>query len=70
MTKLGINPWVAHFFVFFLSVWGELSAADVAFAAVSARDCERVVHATMWQALKIWLPITVLTFALFTPRIW
>ena len=24
MTKLGINPWVAHFFVFFLSVWGEL----------------------------------------------
>ncbi|OGA34834.1 MAG: TRAP transporter, partial [Betaproteobacteria bacterium RIFCSPLOWO2_12_FULL_64_23] len=25
MTKLGINPWVAHFFVFLLSVWGELS---------------------------------------------
>ncbi|OFZ90243.1 MAG: TRAP transporter, partial [Betaproteobacteria bacterium RBG_16_64_18] len=25
MTKLGVNPWVAHFFVFLLSVWGELS---------------------------------------------
>ncbi|MEK7876569.1 MAG: TRAP transporter fused permease subunit, partial [Pseudomonadota bacterium] len=25
LTKLGVNPWVAHFFVFLLSVWGELS---------------------------------------------
>ena len=25
LTKLGINPWVAHFFVFLLSVGGELS---------------------------------------------
>ena len=25
MQELGINPWVAHFFVFLMSVWGELS---------------------------------------------
>ena len=25
MQELGVNPWVAHFFVFLMSVWGELS---------------------------------------------
>jgi TRAP transporter 4TM/12TM fusion protein len=66
MTKLGINPWVAHFFVFFLSVWGELSPPTSLSAAVSARIANASFMATMWQALKICLPITVMTFALFT----
>jgi len=66
MTKLGINPWVAHFFVFFLSVWGELSPPTSLSAAVSARIANASFMQTMWQALKICLPITVLTFALFT----
>jgi TRAP-type uncharacterized transport system fused permease subunit len=66
MTKLGINPWIAHFFVFFLSVWGELSPPTSLSAAVSARIANTSFMATMWQALKICLPITVMTFALFT----
>ena len=66
MTKLGINPWVAHFFVFFLSVWGELSPPTSLSAAVSARIANASFMQTMWEALKICLPITVLTFALFT----
>jgi TRAP-type uncharacterized transport system fused permease subunit len=66
MTKLGINPWVAHFFVFFLSVWGELSPPTSLSAAVCARIANTSFMQTMWQALKICLPITVLTFALFT----
>jgi TRAP-type uncharacterized transport system fused permease subunit len=66
MTKLGINPWVAHFFVFFLSVWGELSPPTSLSAAVSARIANTSFMKTMWEALKICLPITVLTFALFT----
>jgi TRAP-type uncharacterized transport system fused permease subunit len=66
MTKLGINPWVAHFFVFFLSVWGELSPPTSLAAAVSARIANASFMRTMWEALKICLPITVLTFALFT----
>ena len=37
MQELGINPWVAHFFVFLLSVWGELSPPTSLTAAVSAR---------------------------------
>jgi len=66
MTKLGINPWVAHFFVFFLSVWGELSPPTSLSAAVCARIANTSFMQTMWEALKICLPITVMTFALFT----
>ncbi len=66
MLKLGINPWVAHFFVFFLSVWGELSPPTSLAAAVSARIANTSFMQTMWEALKICLPITLMTFALFT----
>jgi TRAP transporter 4TM/12TM fusion protein len=66
MTKLGIDPWAAHFFVFFLSVWGELSPPTSLSAAVCARIANTSFMRTMWEALKICLPITVVTFALFT----
>jgi TRAP-type uncharacterized transport system fused permease subunit len=66
MLKLGVNPWVAHFFVFFLSVWGELSPPTSLAAAVSARIANTSFMRTMWEALKICLPITLMTFALFT----
>lgn len=66
MTKLGIDPWVAHFFVFFLSVWGELSPPTSLTAAVAARIANASFMRTMWDALKICLPITLLTFAIFT----
>jgi TRAP-type uncharacterized transport system fused permease subunit len=66
MVKLGVNPWVAHFFVFFLSVWGELSPPTSLAAAVSARIANASFMRTMWEALKICLPITLMTFAIFT----
>jgi TRAP-type uncharacterized transport system fused permease subunit len=66
MTKLGINPWVAHSFVFLLSVWGELSPPTSLTAAVSARIANTSFMRTMWEALKICLPITLMTFAIFT----
>jgi TRAP-type uncharacterized transport system fused permease subunit len=66
MVKLGINPWVAHFFVFFLSVWGELSPPTSLTAAVAARIANASFMRTMMEALKICLPITLMTFAIFT----
>lgn len=66
MLQLGIDPWVAHFFVFFLSVWGELSPPTSLTAAVSARIANASFMRTMWEALKICLPITLMTFAVFT----
>ena len=66
LTKLGINPWVAHFFVFLLSVWGELSPPTSLTAAISARIAEAPFMRTMWEALRICLPITLMTFAIFS----
>ena len=66
LVALGVNPWVAHFFVFLLSVWGELSPPTSLTAAISARIAEASFMKTMWVALKICLPITLMTFAIFT----
>ncbi len=66
MQQLGIDPWIAHFFVFLLSVWGELSPPTSLTAAVSARIAEASFIRTMYEALKICAPITLMTFAIFT----
>jgi TRAP transporter 4TM/12TM fusion protein len=66
LTKLGVNPWVAHFFVFLISVWGELSPPTSLTAAISARIAEASFMNTMWEALRICLPITLMTFAIFS----
>jgi TRAP transporter 4TM/12TM fusion protein len=66
MQELGINPWIAHFFVFLMSVWGELSPPTSLTAAVSARIANASFLKTMYEALKICAPITMMTFAIFT----
>jgi TRAP transporter 4TM/12TM fusion protein len=66
MKQIGIDPWVAHFFVFLLSVWGELSPPTSLTAAVSARIANVSFMRTMYEALKICAPITLMTFAIFT----
>jgi TRAP-type uncharacterized transport system fused permease subunit len=66
MRKLGIDPWIAHFFCFLLAVWGELSPPTSLAAAVSARIAEASFMKTMWVSLKLCLPITIMTFAIFT----
>src|SRR5262245_36936930 len=66
MKQLGLCPWDAHFFVFLLSVWGELSPPTSLTAAVSARIANASFLRTMYEALKICAPITLMTFAIFT----
>src|SRR5256884_4894762 len=66
MQDLGINPWIAHFFVFLMSVWGELSPPTSLTAAVCARIANASFLRTMYEALKICAPITLMTFAIFT----
>jgi TRAP-type uncharacterized transport system fused permease subunit len=66
MRKIGIDPWIAHFFCFLLAVWGELSPPTSLAAAVSARIAEASFIRTMFEALKLCAPITFMTFAIFT----
>lgn len=65
MRKLGVDPWAAHFFCFLVAVWGELSPPTSLTAAVSARIAEASFMKTMWQACKLCLPVTIMTFAIF-----
>ena len=65
MRKLGIDPWVAHFFAFLMAVWGELSPPTSLTAAVSARIADAPFMSTMWEAMKLCLPLTLLTFTIF-----
>jgi TRAP transporter 4TM/12TM fusion protein len=65
MREVGIDPWVAHFFAFLLAIWGELSPPTSLTAAVAARIAEASFMRTMWEALKLCLPITFLSFAIF-----
>jgi TRAP transporter 4TM/12TM fusion protein len=66
MRKMGIDPWIAHFFCFLIAVWGELSPPTSLAAAVSARIAEASFVKTMMEALKLCAPITIMTFAIFT----
>jgi TRAP-type uncharacterized transport system fused permease subunit len=65
MRKFGIDPWVAHFFAFLLAIWGELSPPTSLTAAVAARIADASFMQTMWEALKLCLPITFMSFAIF-----
>lgn len=65
MRKLGIDPWVAHFFAFLMAVWGELSPPTSLTAAVSARIADAPFMRTMWESMKLCLPLTLMTFAIF-----
>lgn len=65
MIQLGIDPWVAHFFAFLMAIWGELSPPTSLTAAVAARIAEASFIMTMWEALKMCMPLLIMTFGIF-----
>lgn len=65
LRQLGVDPWVAHFFAFLMAIWGELSPPTSLTAAVASRIAQASFMRTMWVALKICIPITIMTFAIF-----
>ncbi|MDD5204026.1 MAG: TRAP transporter large permease subunit [Desulfobacterales bacterium] len=65
LRKLGIDPWVAHFFIFLIAVWGELSPPTSLTAAVAARIADASFMRTMFEAVRLCLPITMMSFAIF-----
>jgi TRAP-type uncharacterized transport system fused permease subunit len=48
-----------------MAVWGELSPPTSLTAAVAARIANASFMRTMWEALRLCLPITVMTFTIF-----
>jgi TRAP transporter 4TM/12TM fusion protein len=65
MTRIGINPWVAHFFLFFIAVISEYSPPTSLVAAVASRLSGASFMGTMMLTLQISLPFFFLTFSIF-----
>jgi TRAP-type uncharacterized transport system fused permease subunit len=66
MIKVGVDPWVVHFFAFFLAVWGELTPPTSVAAAVTAKIAETSFMRTLFHAIKICVALFTLMAGVFT----
>src|SRR5690554_5081490 len=66
MIRAGLDPWVVHFFAFFVAVFGELSPPSSVVAAVTSRIAEAPFVRTMMHAIVLCMPLMVLMAAVFT----
>jgi TRAP transporter 4TM/12TM fusion protein len=66
MIKVGVDPWVVHFFAFFLAVWGELTPPTSVAAAVTAKIAEAPFLQTLFRAIQICTCLFVLMVGVFT----
>ena len=65
MIRVGVNPWVVHFFAFFLAVWGELTPPTSLVAAVTAKIANASFYATLNRALQICVALFTLMAGVF-----
>jgi TRAP transporter 4TM/12TM fusion protein len=65
MIKVGVNPWVVHFFAFFLGVWGELTPPTSLVAAVTAKIANASFYTTLGRALQICVSLFTLMAGVF-----
>ncbi|QPC43793.1 TRAP transporter permease [Kaustia mangrovi] len=66
MIRAGLDPWVVHFFAFFVAVFGELSPPTSVVAAVTSRIANASFMRTMFSALILCMPLMVMMAAIFT----
>jgi len=66
MVSAGVDPWVVHFFTFFVAVFGELSPPTSVTAAVTSRIADAPFVATMMSAMLMCMPLMVMMGAVFT----
>jgi TRAP transporter 4TM/12TM fusion protein len=66
MIKVGVDPWVVHFFAFFLAVWGEVTPPTSVSAAITAKIANAPFLATLFRAITICVSLFVLMAGVFT----
>ena len=66
MIRVGVDPWVVHFFAFFLAVWGELTPPTSVTAAVTAKIADAPFLQTLFHAILICFSLFVLMAGVFT----
>jgi len=65
MIKVGVNPWVVHFFAFFLGIWGELTPPTSLVAAVTSKIANASFMKTMFRALQLCVSLFTLMAGVF-----
>jgi TRAP transporter 4TM/12TM fusion protein len=65
MIRIGVNPWVVHFFAFFLGVWGELTPPTSLVAAVTSKIANASFYTTLNRALQICVSLFTLMAGVF-----
>lgn len=66
MIRAGVDPWVVHFFAFFLAVWGELTPPTSVAAAVTAKIADASFMQTLFRSIQICVVLFVLMAGVFT----
>ncbi len=66
MVKVGVNPWVVHFYAFFLAVWGELTPPTSVVAAVTAKIADASFSGTLLKTLQLCAVLFVLMAGIFS----
>lgn len=66
MIKAGVDPWVVHFFAFFLAVWGELTPPTSVVAAVTAKIADAPFLQTLMRAIVLCVSLFTLMAGVFT----
>jgi TRAP transporter 4TM/12TM fusion protein len=65
MIQAGVNPWVVHFFAFFLAVFGELTPPTSITAAITAKIANASFYATLWRSILICISLFTLMAGVF-----
>jgi len=65
MIKAGIDPWVIHFFAFFVAVWGELTPPTSVVAAVTAKIADAPFMETLFKGIKLCIVLFLLMGGVF-----
>lgn len=65
MIRYGLDPWVVHFYAFFLAVWGELTPPTSVVAAVTAKIADASFLKTLASALLLCISLFTLMVGVF-----
>jgi TRAP-type uncharacterized transport system fused permease subunit len=63
--KVGVNPWVVHFFAFFIGVFGELTPPTSITAAITSKIANTSFYVTLWRSVQICVSLFTLMVGVF-----
>ncbi len=63
--QAGVNPWVVHFFAFFLGVFGELTPPTSITAAITSKIAGASFYQTLFRSMQICVALFTLMIGIF-----